>query len=117
MRLTSWNRNFVGTHFGGSLYSMCDPFFVLILSAALGRDYVVWDKAAAIRFLRPGRGTVKATFWRRSALLVVEPHSMSALPSSMPRTYLGAGKFAASKSVSITSRWRMLTPRPCQSAE
>jgi acyl-coenzyme A thioesterase PaaI-like protein len=62
MKLTFWNRNYLGTQFGGSLYSMCDPFFVLILSAALGRDYIVWDKAATIRFLRPGRGTVKATF-------------------------------------------------------
>ncbi len=62
MKLRFWNRNYLGTQFGGSLYSMCDPFFVLILSAALGRDYVVWDKAAAIRFLRPGLGTVKATF-------------------------------------------------------
>ncbi len=62
MKLRFWNRNYLGTQFGGSLYSMCDPFFVLILSAALGRDYIVWDKAAAIRFLRPGRGTVKATF-------------------------------------------------------
>lgn len=62
MKLRFWNRNYLGTQFGGSLYSMCDPFFVLILSAALGRDYIVWDKASAIRFLRPGRGTVKATF-------------------------------------------------------
>jgi len=62
MKLRFWNRNYVGTHFGGSLYTMCDPFFMLILMEALGRGYVVWDKAAAIRFLRPGRGTVKATF-------------------------------------------------------
>ena len=62
MKLHWWNRNFVGTHFGGSLYAMCDPFFMLILIEALGRDYVVWDKAATIRFRRPGRSTVKATF-------------------------------------------------------
>jgi acyl-coenzyme A thioesterase PaaI-like protein len=62
MKLRWWNRNYVGTHFGGSLYTMCDPFFMLILIAALGRDYVVWDKAATIRFRRPGRGTVRATF-------------------------------------------------------
>jgi hypothetical protein len=62
MKLRWWNRNYLGTHFGGSLYSMCDPFLVLILSGALGRDYVVWDKAAAIRFRRPGTGTVRATF-------------------------------------------------------
>lgn len=62
MRLWPWNRNAVGTHFGGSLYSMCDPFFMLVLLAQLGKDYIVWDKAATIRFRRPGRGTVRATF-------------------------------------------------------
>jgi hypothetical protein len=62
MKLRWWNRNYVNTHFGGSLYSMCDPFFMLILVQALGRGYVVWDKAATIRFRRPGKGTVRATF-------------------------------------------------------
>lgn len=62
MKLRWWNRNYVGTHFGGSLYSLCDPFFMLILFEALGRDYIVWDKAATIRFRRPGRGTVHARF-------------------------------------------------------
>lgn len=62
MKLSRFNRNYVGTQFGGSLYSMCDPFFMLILAEALGRGYIVWDKAAAIRFRRPGRGTVRATF-------------------------------------------------------
>ena len=62
LRLRFWNRNFVGTHFGGSLYAMCDPFFMLILIEALGPGYVVWDKSATIRFRRPGRGTVAATF-------------------------------------------------------
>lgn len=62
MKLRWWNRNYVGTQFGGSLYSMCDPFFMLILFEALGRDYVVWDKAATIRFRRPGKGRVSARF-------------------------------------------------------
>ena len=62
MKLTALNRNIVGTHFGGSLYSMCDPWFMLILMRALGRDYIVWDKSASIQFLQPGRGTVSATF-------------------------------------------------------
>ena len=62
MKLRWWNRNYVGTHFGGSLYTMCDPFFMLILFEALGRDYVVWDKAATIRFRRPGKTAVHATF-------------------------------------------------------
>ncbi len=62
MKLTMLNRNIVGSHFGGSLYAMCDPWFMLILMRALGSDYIVWDKAASIQFLQPGRGTVTATF-------------------------------------------------------
>jgi acyl-coenzyme A thioesterase PaaI-like protein len=62
MPLTAWNRNYVGTQFGGSLYSMCDPFFMLMLMARLGPEYVVWDRSASIEFLRPGRGTVSAVF-------------------------------------------------------
>jgi acyl-coenzyme A thioesterase PaaI-like protein len=62
MPLTALNRNFVGTHFGGSLYAMCDPFFMLMLMERLGPGYVVWDKAASVEFLRPGRDTVRATF-------------------------------------------------------
>jgi acyl-coenzyme A thioesterase PaaI-like protein len=62
MRLRPWNKNYFGTHFGGSLYAMCDPFFALILTENLGPEYVVWDKEAAIRFKRPGRGTVRARF-------------------------------------------------------
>lgn len=62
MPLKFWNRNYLGTHFGGSLYSMCDPFFLLILANQLGPDYIVWDKAASIRFKRPGKGLVRAVF-------------------------------------------------------
>ena len=62
MKLRFWNKNYVGTHFGGSLYSMVDPFLMLMLMENLGRDYVVWDKAASIRFKKPGRGRVVAKF-------------------------------------------------------
>jgi acyl-coenzyme A thioesterase PaaI-like protein len=62
MKLGLLNRNIVGVHFGGSLYAMCDPFFMLILMEQLGKDYIVWDKAASIRFIRPGSGRVSATF-------------------------------------------------------
>jgi len=53
-----YNRNAVGTHFGGSLYSMVDPHLMLLLMQRLGPDYIVWDKAASIQFLSPGKGTV-----------------------------------------------------------
>ena len=62
MPLRFYNRNYVGTHFGGSLYSMVDPFYMLMLINILGPDYIVWDKAANIRFKRPGKGVMKATF-------------------------------------------------------
>lgn len=62
MNLHWWNRNYVGTHYGGSLYSMADPFFMLMVMERLGPDYIVWDKAASIRFRRPGRGKVTAEF-------------------------------------------------------
>ena len=55
-----FNRNYLGTHFGGSLFSMTDPFHVLMLLHVLGEDYVVWDQASEIEYLRPGRGTVGA---------------------------------------------------------
>lgn len=62
MNLSRLNSNYVGTHFGGSLYSMCDPFYMLILMEKLGSDFIVWDKSASIDFVRPGKGKVKATF-------------------------------------------------------
>ena len=62
MKLRWFNRNAVGTHYGGSLYSMCDPFYMLILMEKLGRDYIVWDKSAKIQFRRPGRGKMTAEF-------------------------------------------------------
>jgi hypothetical protein len=62
MRLTWRNRNVMGAHFGGSLYAMTDPFYMLILMENLGRAYIVWDKAATIRYKRPGTGTVRAEF-------------------------------------------------------
>ena len=62
MKLRWWNANYVGTHYGGSLYSMTDPFFMVMLIENLGKDYIVWDKSATIRFKRPGRGTVTASF-------------------------------------------------------
>ncbi len=59
----SWRtRNYVGTIYGGSLYGAVDPIYMLMLIRSLGPDYVVWDKAATIRFRRPGRTRLTATF-------------------------------------------------------
>jgi len=62
MKLRFWNSNYVGTHFGGSLYSMTDPFYMLMLIENLGRDYIVWDKSATIRFRKPGKGKMRTEF-------------------------------------------------------
>ena len=56
------NRNILGVHFGGSLFAMTDPFFMMMVSQNLGKDYIVWDQAAKIEFLKPGKGAVHATF-------------------------------------------------------
>ncbi|MFS8136768.1 MAG: DUF4442 domain-containing protein [Thermomonas sp.] len=62
LRMRPWNRNFVGTHFGGSLFAMTDPFRMLPMMKRLGKDYIVWDKAGEIEFVKPGRGVVHACF-------------------------------------------------------
>lgn len=62
LKMRWFNRNAVGTHFGGSLYSMCDPFYMFILMENLGKGYIVWDKAASIKFKKPGLSTVTASF-------------------------------------------------------
>lgn len=62
LRQRPWNRNYVGTHFGGSLFAMTDPFWMLLMLHALGRDYIVWDRTGEIIFEQPGRGTVHADF-------------------------------------------------------
>lgn len=69
MRLRFYNRNYVGTHFGGSLYAMIDPFYMLMLIQILGNGYLVWDQAARIEFSKPGRGTVRARFHLSEAML------------------------------------------------
>jgi len=57
-----YSGNFVGTQFGGSLFAMTDPFWMIMTMQSLGRDYIVWDKAAEIEFVAPGRETVYAQF-------------------------------------------------------
>ncbi|TWT17585.1 DUF4442 domain-containing protein [Luteimonas marina] len=62
LRMRPWNRNYVGTHFGGSLFAMTDPFWMILVKERLGRGYIVWDRAAEIEFVKPGKGTVVAGF-------------------------------------------------------
>jgi acyl-coenzyme A thioesterase PaaI-like protein len=62
LRLGWFNRNYIGTHFGGSLYAMTDPFYMLMLIHILGRDYVVSHAGGAIDYIAPAEGTVRARF-------------------------------------------------------
>jgi acyl-coenzyme A thioesterase PaaI-like protein len=62
LRMRLLNRNYVGTHFGGALFAMTDPFFMIMMMKNLGPQYLVWDKAGTVRFLKPARGTVTARF-------------------------------------------------------
>ena len=55
-------RNYVGTIYGGSMYGAVDPFYMVMLIKRLGPEYIVWDKAATVRFKKPGRGTLTAQF-------------------------------------------------------
>lgn len=62
LKMHWWNKNIFGTHFGGSLSAMTDPFFVFIIMQNLGKGYLVWDKSSHINFRRPGKGTVTCAF-------------------------------------------------------
>jgi acyl-coenzyme A thioesterase PaaI-like protein len=84
MKLRWWNANYVGTHFGGSLFALTDAFYMLMLMANLGREYVVWDKAASIRYRKPGKGTVRAEFRLTDAQLDDIREKLKTLPKYEP---------------------------------
>ncbi len=84
--LTWRSRNAVGTIFGGSMYAAVDPMYMIMLIQLLGREYVVWDKAATIRFRRPGRSTLFATFTLGDAELEAI-RAATASGQSVDRTY------------------------------
>ena len=84
----SWRtRNYVGTIFGGSMYGAVDPIYMVMLIRTLGPGYVVWDKAASIRFRRPGRTTLHARFVLDPAELDAIRGALAEAPS-VDRTYL-----------------------------
>lgn len=84
----SWRtRNYVGTLFGGSIYGAVDPIYMIMLIKVLGPDYVVWDKAATIRFRRPGREALYATF-RLTAADVAELRDVVARTGRTDREFM-----------------------------
>ena len=84
MKLRWWNANYVGTHFGGSLFAITDAFYMLMLMANLGNDYIVWDKAATIRYRKPGRSTVRVEFRLTDAQLDDIGEKVKTLPKYEP---------------------------------
>lgn len=83
----SWRtRNYVGTTFGGSIYGVVDPFYMIMLMKNLGPEFVVWDKAAAIRFRKPGRSPLTATFRIDETELAEIRHLLEVHPK-VDRTY------------------------------
>ena len=62
LKMGFFNKNVMGVHFGGSLFAMTDPFFMIMVQHNLGKEYTVWDKAAKIDFIKPGKGRVSAKF-------------------------------------------------------
>ncbi len=103
-------RNYVGTIYGGSMYGAVDPIYMIMLIHRLGPAYVVWDKAASIRFKRPGRSTLRAVF-RISEEELDEVRAEVARDGRAERTYTvalkdGAGEVHAvcNKVLSIRSR-------------
>ncbi|HEY8585387.1 MAG TPA: DUF4442 domain-containing protein [Rhodanobacter sp.] len=69
LRLRPWNRNYVRSQFGGNLFAMVDPFWMLLAMNQLGPDYYVWDKAGTIEFVAPGYEDVYAHFELEPAIV------------------------------------------------
>ena len=85
LRLTWWNRNAVGTMFGGSLFAMTDPFYPLMLQHNLGPAYAVWTKWAQIEFIAPGRDIARASFTLPSTQIQEIVAATADGQSSLPR--------------------------------
>ena len=84
--LSRRTKNYVGTIFGGSMYGAVDPIYMVMLIKALGPGYVVWDKAATIRFRKPGRTTLHARFILDDAELEAIRAALADAPAT-ERTY------------------------------
>jgi len=86
LRMRWDTRNYVGTHFGGSLFAMTDPFFMLMMMHNLGSSYVVWDKAGSVLFIKPARGTVTSRMELTDAM-VKEARDKTASGEKFEPTY------------------------------
>lgn len=62
LKLRFWTANYLGTQYGGSIFSMADPFYMIMLIKNLGKEYSIWDKSASVRYLKPGKTDLYAEF-------------------------------------------------------
>jgi acyl-coenzyme A thioesterase PaaI-like protein len=100
MTLRFYNKNLFGTHFGGSLYSMTDPFFAILIFGNLGAGYRVWDIASSIEFIKPGKGRVSAEFSIDDELI-----------ETVRRATEGGGRHICSLAVDITDERQELVAK------
>ncbi|HUW54918.1 MAG TPA: DUF4442 domain-containing protein [Rhodanobacter sp.] len=103
LRLRPWNRNYVGTQFGGNLFAMTDPFWMLLLMRQLGHDHFVWDKAGTIDFIAPGREDVFAHFKLESAV-VDEMRAAAAAGQKVLRWFETEVKTASGEVIAIVRK-------------
>ncbi|AXQ30128.1 DUF4442 domain-containing protein [Solimonas sp. K1W22B-7] len=116
MKKRFYNANAFGTHFGGSLYAMCDPFLVLMLVPQLGPEYLIWDKAASIEFIKPGRGTVTAVFeWDAAEIAEIRQRTEGGAkyePQRMVEVRDASGELVARVHKTLYVRRRRPEPEP-----
>lgn len=103
LRLRPWNRNYVRTQFGGNLFSMTDPFWMLLVMQHLGKDHFVWDKMGAIDFVAPGREDVYAHF-KLEPGVIDELRSAAAAGEKVLRWFEVEVKTAAGEVIAIVRK-------------
>lgn len=69
LKTSFWNSNYFGTHYGGSLFSMCDPFYVFIVLDKMSKEHIAWDKSSEIDFVKAVKEPVFASFKIESELI------------------------------------------------
>ena len=103
LRLRPWNRNYVKSQFGGNLFAMTDPFWMLLVMHQLGNDYYVWDKAGAIDFVAPGYEDVYAHFKLEPAT-IDELRSATASGQKVLRWFETEVKTASGKTIAVVRK-------------
>ena len=103
LRLRPWNRNYVKSQFGGNLFAMTDPFWMLLDMHQLGNDYYVWDKAGAIDFVAPGYEDVYAHFKLEPAT-IDELRSATASGQKVLRWFETEVKTASGKTIAVVRK-------------